>query len=120
MPSETTAVSHGRGGQGNIGPDETSYVDGEILRQGDPASTGGAYSSGRGGAGNIGSPQQMPVDRGNDDDIVPEAANVPRHEDQAYHSGRGGEGNVLHPAGEQTKHQEGYADKLKKKLFGKK
>ena len=58
------AVSHGRGGTpplpyspsaaltnqtlgtGNIGPDSTTYVDGEIVRQGDPAADGGAYSAG--------------------------------------------------------------------------
>ncbi|KAF8242370.1 hypothetical protein K440DRAFT_617047 [Wilcoxina mikolae CBS 423.85] len=39
-------VSHGRGGQGNIGPDETKYTDGEIHREGDPTATGGAYSAG--------------------------------------------------------------------------
>lgn len=33
-------------GAGNIGPDTTTYVDGGIHRQGDPAETGGAYSAG--------------------------------------------------------------------------
>jgi hypothetical protein len=33
-------------GQGNIGPDETQYVDGEIRREGDPTAAGGAYSAG--------------------------------------------------------------------------
>ncbi|RWA06153.1 hypothetical protein EKO27_g8950 [Xylaria grammica] len=43
-------VSHGRGGAGNINPDNTEYVDGEIVRQGDVGTHGdGAYSTGRGG-----------------------------------------------------------------------
>jgi hypothetical protein len=43
-------VSHGRGGAGNINPDDTQYVDGEIVRQGDVGTHGdGAYSTGRGG-----------------------------------------------------------------------
>lgn len=45
-------VSHGRGGAGNINPDETAYVDGEVVREGFVGSHGdGAYSSGRGGTG---------------------------------------------------------------------
>ena len=41
---------HGRGGAGNINPDDTKYVDGSIVRQGDEGSHGdGAYSTGRGG-----------------------------------------------------------------------
>lgn len=40
-------VSHGRGGAGNITPDDTTYVDGEIVRTGDE---GTAVSTGRGGA----------------------------------------------------------------------
>lgn len=47
MPAE---VSHGRGGAGNINPDDTQYVDGSIVRAGPEGSHGdGAYSSGRGG-----------------------------------------------------------------------
>ncbi|KAK9419567.1 hypothetical protein SUNI508_07303 [Seiridium unicorne] len=43
-------VSHGRGGAGNINPDDTQYVDGEIVRAGTPGSQGaGAFSTGRGG-----------------------------------------------------------------------
>lgn len=46
-------VSHGRGGAGNINPDDTEYVDGEIVRQGDVGTHGdGAYSTGRGGTSN--------------------------------------------------------------------
>lgn len=47
-------VSHGRGGAGNINPDDTQYVDGEIVRQGDVGTHGdGAYSTGRGGTSNL-------------------------------------------------------------------
>lgn len=43
-------VSHGRGGAGNIKPDDTKYVDGEIVREGAAGSHGdGAFSTGRGG-----------------------------------------------------------------------
>lgn len=43
-------VSHGRGGAGNINPDDTPYVDGEVVREGVVGSHGdGAYSAGRGG-----------------------------------------------------------------------
>lgn len=46
----TPEVSHGRGGAGNINPDDTKYVDGEIVRQGEEGSHGdGAFSTGRGG-----------------------------------------------------------------------
>ena len=45
-----TEVSHGRGGAGNINPDNTVYVDGEVVREGLVGSHGdGAYSAGRGG-----------------------------------------------------------------------
>lgn len=43
-------VSHGRGGAGNIHPDDTPYVDGSVVRAGPEGSHGdGAYSVGRGG-----------------------------------------------------------------------
>lgn len=46
----TADVSHGRGGAGNINPDDTKYVDGAIVRAGPEGSHGdGAYSAGRGG-----------------------------------------------------------------------
>ncbi|KAJ6178473.1 hypothetical protein N7519_008934 [Penicillium mononematosum] len=45
--SEAPMVSHGRGGQGNIGHDATEYVDGEIVREGPYGDQGdGAYSAG--------------------------------------------------------------------------
>lgn len=39
-------VSHGRGGAGNITPDNTQYADAEIVREGE---TGTGVSTGRGG-----------------------------------------------------------------------
>lgn len=46
----TAEVSHGRGGAGNINPDDTPYVDGEVVREGVIGSHGdGVYSAGRGG-----------------------------------------------------------------------
>lgn len=46
----TAEVSHGRGGAGNINADDTTYVDGEVVRAGVEGSHGdGAYSAGRGG-----------------------------------------------------------------------
>lgn len=47
----TPEVSHGRGGAGNITPDNTQYVDGEIVRAGEEGShDDGAFSTGRGGS----------------------------------------------------------------------
>ncbi|EED12340.1 conserved hypothetical protein [Talaromyces stipitatus ATCC 10500] len=140
-------VSHGRGGQGNIGADATEYVDGEIVREGPVGDQGdGAYSAGRGGAGNIGSPHIRPSTPGkvHDNVVVPETA-VRESLDGDYHIGRGGQGNVhLDESHEQDKKHhlghkhtnstgkapatgdsadgkvyEGLADKLKRKLFGK-
>jgi len=46
----TGEVSHGRGGAGNINPDDTKYVDGEVTRTGAEGSHhDGAFSTGRGG-----------------------------------------------------------------------
>ena len=40
-------ASHGRGGAGNIAPDQNVYVDGEITREGPEGDQGdGAYSTG--------------------------------------------------------------------------
>lgn len=48
--TSTPEVSHGRGGAGNINPDDTKYVDGEVVRVGAEGSHGdGAFSTGRGG-----------------------------------------------------------------------
>ncbi|KAA8902108.1 hypothetical protein FN846DRAFT_93647 [Sphaerosporella brunnea] len=110
------AVSHGRGGQGNIGPDPTEYVDGEIHREGDPATGSGNYSTGRGGAANIGSPK-LGAAKTTDDDIVPEVAIVKA--DDTYHAGRGGEGNAVVAGGEKVEKKrphDGLAERLKKRL----
>ncbi|PKY08026.1 hypothetical protein P168DRAFT_277662 [Aspergillus campestris IBT 28561] len=123
-------VSHGRGGQGNIGADPTPYVDAGIVREGVYGDQGdGAYSAGRGGAGNIGSPNVRPTSTvPHDTQVVPELA-VRKSIDGDYHVGRGGQGNVhldeqRRKEKEEKKHQKtlsysGFADKLKQKLFGK-
>ncbi|KAL4810176.1 hypothetical protein BDV18DRAFT_130444 [Aspergillus unguis] len=143
--SHAPIVSHGRGGQGNIGPDSNEYIDGGIVREGPIGDQGdGAYSAGRGGAGNIGSPHVKPGagQAPHDAEFIPEVS-VRQSVDGDYHTGRGGQGNVhLDPdharAKEEKKEEkakvkeekekekatgvahEGLADKLKNKLFGKK
>ncbi|CCE33094.1 hypothetical protein E4U22_003860 [Claviceps purpurea] len=120
----TVEVSHGRGGAGNIKEDETSYVDGEVVRAGIEGSHGdGAYSAGRGGAGNIGDIGRAPTPR-KDHDIVPEAAYRASQDNKDYHIGRGGAGNEhvaqrkAHKADEKEEAPVGFADRLKQKLFG--
>ncbi|KAL2064947.1 hypothetical protein VTL71DRAFT_4087 [Oculimacula yallundae] len=113
-------VSHGRGGAGNIGPDATQYVDGEIVREGSAGPHGdGAFSTGRGGAANIGSPGMKATKR-KDDIAIPEVALRPSMEDGTFHTGRGGGGNVHKPEPVGTTTHIGFADKLKNKLFKKK
>ncbi|TVY84988.1 hypothetical protein LSUE1_G000346 [Lachnellula suecica] len=113
-------ASHGRGGAGNIGVDNTPYGDGEIVREGVVGDHGdGAFSSGRGGAANIGSPGLKATKR-NDEVVVPEVALRPSMENENFHVGRGGEGNVHVAEPVAQKHPEGLADKLKNKLFKKK
>ncbi|KAJ5115981.1 hypothetical protein N7456_000329 [Penicillium angulare] len=123
MPDEAPVVSHGRGGQGNIGQDPTQYIDGEIVREGAYGDQGdGAYSAGRGGAGNIGSPMVRPTSKvPHDAEMIPELA-VRDSTDENYHVGRGGQGNVHLDAATKEKKvaHEGLADRLKNKLFGKK
>ncbi|CAI7564335.1 unnamed protein product [Penicillium palitans] len=122
--SEVPMVSHGRGGQGNIGHDTTEYVDGEIVREGPYGDQGdGAYSAGvsttisshptnpnpkpksttptdardstqRGGAGNIGSPMVRPSSRAPHDVEMIPELAVRDSTDETYHTGRGGQGNV--------------------------
>ncbi|ELR07349.1 hypothetical protein VC83_07037 [Pseudogymnoascus destructans] len=113
------SISHGRGGAGNIGADDTPYADGEIVREGLAGDHGdGPYSSGRGGVANIGSPGLAAAKR-NDKEVIPAEA-LRDEEDTNHHVGRGGQGNV-HVAKEGGKpHPTGLADKLKAKLFGKK
>ncbi|OGE54299.1 hypothetical protein PENARI_c006G12344 [Penicillium arizonense] len=118
-------------GQGNIGHDDTEYVDGEIVREGVYGDQGdGAYSAGRGGAGNIGSPMVRPTSKvPHDAEMIPELA-VRGSTDENYHVGRGGQGNIhLDEASlkekkdkerEKSLSHEGLADKLKNKLLGRK
>ncbi|KAE8148654.1 hypothetical protein BDV25DRAFT_13964 [Aspergillus avenaceus] len=129
MGEHEPIVSHGRGGQGNIGADTTQYVDGGIVREGAHGDQGdGAYSAGRGGAGNIGSPHVRPATgTPHDAEIIPELA-IRDSTDGDYHTGRGGQGNVhldeAHKKEKEEKKQqkslahEGLADKLKYKIFG--
>ncbi|KAI9376313.1 hypothetical protein BJX61DRAFT_539010 [Aspergillus egyptiacus] len=123
-------VSHGRGGQGNIGPDSNEYIDAGIVREGPYGDQGdGAYSAGRGGAGNIGSPHVKPTTATpHDTDIIPEISVRPST-DGDYHTGRGGQGNVhLDPEHQKAKEEkkksglahDGLADKLKYKILGRK
>ncbi|KAF4956758.1 hypothetical protein FGADI_3622 [Fusarium gaditjirri] len=115
----STEVSHGRGGAGNFKPDDTEYVDGEVVRTGIVGSHGdGAYSSGRGGT---------PATERKDVDIIPETAIRPSQDGRDYHTGRGGAGNAQ-TAGSEKESEEnekpvvktpvGLADKLKSKIFG--
>ncbi|KAL1839524.1 hypothetical protein VTJ49DRAFT_1426 [Mycothermus thermophilus] len=122
-------VSHGRGGAGNINPDNTKYVDGEVVRVGVVGSHGdGAFSTGRGGAANIGDAGTKQTVRA-DTDLVPEAAVRPSRDNTDYHTGRGGAGNER--LASKTSSDEpaavakpaptapiGLADLLKKKLLG--
>ncbi|KAL2008869.1 hypothetical protein VTN00DRAFT_7063 [Thermoascus crustaceus] len=112
--NEAPVVSHGRGGQGNIGADPTPYVDGEIVREGPVGDQGdGAYSAGRGGVGNIGSPHIPPAKTAHDTDVIPEIA-IRKSTDTDYHTGRGGQGNV-HIEDEHKKAKEKEKEKKEKK-----
>ncbi|KAI0175983.1 hypothetical protein GGR52DRAFT_538935 [Hypoxylon sp. FL1284] len=137
-PTMTTPeVSHGRGGAGNINPDDTKYVDGEIVRQGEEGSHGdGAFSTGRGGAANIADADKPATAARADAELVPEEAVRTSTDQESFHVGRGGAANVhLSPqdqAHKAEKHakvldappapaaapNQGLADKLKHKLFG--
>ncbi|KAK4457990.1 hypothetical protein QBC42DRAFT_277765 [Cladorrhinum samala] len=119
-------VSHGRGGAGNINPDDTKYVDGEVTRVGAEGSHGdGAFSTGRGGAANIGDAGKNNSVRA-DKDVIPEAAIRPSTEGD-YHTGRGGAGNAKISEATQAKKAAGesgatspvgLADRLKRKILG--
>ncbi|KAI5867085.1 hypothetical protein GGS23DRAFT_593816 [Durotheca rogersii] len=136
-------VSHGRGGAGNINPDDTKYVDGEIVRLGQVGSHGdGAFSTGRGGAANIADVSTPASPTRADREVIPaEATRV--SQDGDYHVGRGGAANIHLAAEHQKSPQEakeaaaaatstattapttasnapsnqGLADKLKHKIF---
>ncbi|KAL2260133.1 hypothetical protein VTK26DRAFT_5960 [Humicola hyalothermophila] len=120
-------TSHGRGGAGNINPDDTQYVDGEVVRIGAEGSHGdGAFSTGRGGAANIGDAGVKQTAR-TDKDMVPEAAIRPSSDNVDHHTGRGGAGNefIVNKKPESvTENKEvpaapiGLADLLKAKIFG--
>ncbi|KAF2869580.1 hypothetical protein BDV95DRAFT_498473 [Massariosphaeria phaeospora] len=89
--------STGRGGAGNIGPDDNVYTDGGIVREGFQGEhPDGAFSTGRGGAGNLGkSPRLGPEGKVQDHaavDYIPE--NSLRNPQDTFHTGRGGSGNV--------------------------
>ncbi|ROT35461.1 hypothetical protein SODALDRAFT_320785 [Sodiomyces alkalinus F11] len=129
----TPEVSHGRGGAGNIHPDDTPYADGSVVRAGPEGSHGdGAYSVGRGGAGNIGDAGVKSAATGRaDKDIVPPTAYRASTDGAEHHTGRGGAGNEVKPTESANPspdaapaggdiHHIGLADKLKFKLFGKK
>ncbi|KAL2757652.1 hypothetical protein ACRALDRAFT_1068188 [Sodiomyces alcalophilus JCM 7366] len=129
----TSEVSHGRGGAGNIHPDDTPYADGSVVRAGPEGSRGdGAYSVGRGGAGNIGDAGVKAPPTGRSDmDIIPTEAYRVSTDMAEHHTGRGGAGNEVKPtqSANQTPdappaggdiHHIGLADKLKFKIFGKK
>ncbi|KIW65118.1 hypothetical protein PV04_07401 [Phialophora macrospora] len=89
-------VSHGRGGAANIAPDEQTYVDGEIVREGPVGNQGdGPYSAGRGGAGNIDHEGSKVHTAPADTDVIPETATRIAKE-ESHHVGRGGAGNEAH------------------------
>lgn len=100
-------------GAANIGPDNTVYVDGEIVREGPVGNQGdGPYSAGRGGAGNIDKDGKEQVHAGqapHDQEIIPETATRVGKE-ESHHVGRGGAGNEAHV---QEKKHEGIFDKVK-------
>ncbi|CAN8099468.1 unnamed protein product [Discula destructiva] len=115
-------ISHGRGGAGNINPDDTKYADAEIVRAGEE---GTGVSTGRGGAANI-MDKNAAAPR-TDADVVPPEAVRPSMENKDYHVGRGGAGNEHLAEGHgktadaQAGHKEaprGLADKLKAKVTG--
>ena len=90
------SVSHGRGGAGNIYPDETEYVDGGLIAVGTPGASGEGWSGGIGGAGNIARPSTDTRNHKSDriDDINVESVVEGPKEGEGYSTGRGGAANV--------------------------
>ncbi|KAK6336485.1 hypothetical protein TWF696_002035 [Orbilia brochopaga] len=108
-------TSHGRGGAGNIAPDDTQYADGGIVHESHPT---GTYTTGRGGEGNVGHGGTKPDGH----DVVPDNAQREAPHPAEGHGvsfGRGGEGNIATTEGDKNTSgaHEGLADKLKHKLF---
>ncbi|GAO47086.1 hypothetical protein SAICODRAFT_17013 [Saitoella complicata NRRL Y-17804] len=123
-------VTHGRGGAGNIGPEEwREYVDGTLDR---PPVIRGAYSTGRGGGGNIETSGDLEKAR------LAQDLEEPRRSTDGGNTelpaGRGGFGNIqralhdervhskspvpverteVHHQTEEAKVHEGFADKAK-------
>ena len=94
-------------------PDDTPYVDSQIVREGPVGDQGdGPYSAGRGGAGNI-DREATPDGRIGDEEVVPETA-MREHKDENYHYGRGGAGNEWHHKQKKaaTSEQHGFDKKL--------
>ncbi|KAH7076642.1 hypothetical protein BKA63DRAFT_602402 [Paraphoma chrysanthemicola] len=112
--------STGRGGAGNIGPDDHVYTDGGIVREG---VQGESLAGGRGGAGNIAkspllAPQSEHTGR-RSQDFVPEI-NAREGQDE-FHTGRGGAGNVYKEkhgghSSSQSPERKGLGDKIKHAL----
>ncbi|KAF2164384.1 hypothetical protein M409DRAFT_56654 [Zasmidium cellare ATCC 36951] len=119
QPQSGGIHSTGRGGAGNIGPDPSTYVDGDIIREGTPGvSTTAEYSTGRGGTGNIA--HASTTNNHPSEEIVPESATrVPGESYENYHTGRGGEGNVHrekfggHSHAQKEGGGEGFVEKVK-------
>ena len=83
-------------GAGNLGPDDTVYADGEIVREGVVGDQGdGPYSAGRGGAGNIDKDGKPTGTAPHDHEVIPETATRIAKE-ESHHVGRGGAGNEAH------------------------
>ncbi|KAH7086826.1 hypothetical protein FB567DRAFT_51976 [Paraphoma chrysanthemicola] len=129
--------STGRGGAGNIGPDDHVYTDGGIVREG---VQGDSLAGGRGGAGNIAKsphlgPQSEQTGR-RSQDFVPEIS--AREGQDEFHTGvsfrvsstnvnmsdetqRGGAGNVYKEkhgghSSSQSPERKGLGDKIKQAL----
>ncbi|KAG9245981.1 hypothetical protein BJ878DRAFT_321021 [Calycina marina] len=101
--AERRALSHGRGGAGNIG---SSTTDLEPPSLDTPHLKGDIYTTGRGGTGNMA--------KNNDPDAARRAQDViaaPRRpSNNDVHVGRGGAANVFRPSTEDLKAAEGNGD----------
>jgi len=120
-------VSTGRGGAGNIGKDERTYIDAGIVREGVYGQGVADYSAGRGGAGNVvDSPNMRPTSgpRLQSEDVIPETAMRSGEGYDNFHTGRGGGGNVHKekygghstPSEARGSNKEGLGEKIEKSL----